>query len=127
MRASGDDGGPSRFGPALYRRLLVLEVSLDRAHGAEVPISIEEVCNVPRRLRREAGELAGGQGVALLLACTTVWSRDARVPPGSVGRALDGADTALLSVRLRQRRAWRKYEDGDAVPTFTTEQITITD
>ena len=127
MHGSGEDGGPSRLGPAFFSRMLALEVSLDGAHGAEVPISIEEVCNVPRRLRREAAELAGGEGVALLHAGTTVWRGDAQVRPGAVARALDGAETASLWVRLRQQRAWHKYEDGDAIPTFTTERITITD
>ena len=127
VHAAGDDGDPPGFGPAFYSRLLVLEVSLDGADGAELPISIEEVCNVPRRLRNEAAQLAGGEGVALLLAGTTVWRGHARVPPRAVARALDGAGTAALSVRLRQRRAWRKYEVGNPVPTFTTERITITD
>ncbi len=124
---SGEDGEPSRLGPTFYSRLLTLEVSLDGAYGAEVPISIEEVCNVPRRLRREAAQLAGGDGVALLLARTSVWRGDARVPPGAVAHALDGADTASLWVRLRQRRAWHVYEDGIPMPTFKTERITITD
>ena len=127
VRAAGEGGDPPRFGPHLYRRLLVLKVSLDGADGAELPISIEEVCNVPRRLRERATELAGREGVALLVAGTTVWRGHARVPPRAVARALDGADTALLWVRLRHRRAWRKYEVGNPAPTFTTERITITD
>ena len=127
VHAAGEGSDPPRFGPALYRRLLVLEVSLDGVDGAELPISIEEVCNVPRRLREQAAELAGGEGVALLLAGTTVSRGDARVPDRKVARALDRADTASLWVRLRQPRAWRKHEVGNPVPTFTTERITITD
>lgn len=127
VHASGEDGGPPRFTPAFYRRLLVLEVSLDGADGAELPISIEEVCNVPRRLRRQAAQLSGGEGVALLLARTTVWRGAAQVPPERVAGALDGADTASLRVRLRKPSAWREDEDGNRVPTFRTGRIEITD
>ncbi len=123
---AGEDGDTPEFGPAIYRRTLVLEVSIVRADDAELQISIEEVCNVPRRLRKEAAEIAGREGVALLLGGTTVRRGDARVPPRAVARALDRADTAVLSARLRQPRAWRKHEVGNAVPTFTTERITIT-
>jgi hypothetical protein len=123
---AGDDGDPPSFGPALYRRLLILEVSLDGANGAELPISIEEVCNVSNRLRDEAAQLAGGDGVALLLGDTTVRRGHARVPRRAVPHALDRADMALLSVRLRQRRSWRRYEVGDPVPTFVTERIVLT-
>jgi hypothetical protein len=127
VHASGEDGGPPRFTPAFYRRLLVLEVSLDGADGAELPISIEEVCNVPARLRRQAAQLSGGEGVALLLARTTVWRGAAQVPPEHVAGALDGADTASLRVRLRQPSAWREDEDGNRIPTFRTGRIDITD
>jgi hypothetical protein len=127
VHASGDDEGPPSFRPAFYRRLLVLEVSLDGADGAELPIAIEEVCNVSRRLRGQAEQLAGGEGVAQLLARTIVWRGRARVPPRAAARALDGADTATIWVRLRQQRHWRDDEDGDPVPTFRTERIEITD
>jgi hypothetical protein len=125
--AVDEDGDVSRFGPALYRRQLVLEVSLDHADGAELPILIEEVCNVPRQLREEAAQLAGRASVALLLSGTTIRNGHAGVPPGAVARTLERADTASLHVRLRQRRTWRTYEVGNPVPTFTTQRITITD
>jgi hypothetical protein len=41
--------------------------------------------------------------------------------------ALDGADTAVLRVRMAPRRSWGEDEDGDMVPTFTARRITITD
>ena len=41
--------------------------------------------------------------------------------------ALDGADTALLTVRLAPQRQWGEDEDGDKVPTFLARRITITD
>ena len=127
VHAAGQDEGPPRFTPAFYRRLLVLDVSLDGADGAELPISIEDVCNVPKRLRKQAVQLAGGEGVALLLPRTTVWNGSTEVPPANVPGALDGADTASLRVRLRQPSAWREDEDGNRVPTFRTGRITITD
>jgi hypothetical protein len=127
VRASGDDDVPPGFRPAFYGRLLVLEVSIDGADGAELPIAIERVCNVSRRLREQGAQLAGGQGVALLLARTTLWRRHARVPAERAARALDGADTAWVWVRLRQRRTWRDDRDGNPVPSFWTERIEITD
>jgi hypothetical protein len=102
-------------------------VSLDRADGAELPIEIEKVCNVSRRLREQAAQLAGGQGVALVLAGTTVWRGHAGVPAKRVERALDGADTAWVWVRLPQRRSWRDDTDGNPVPSFWTERIQITE
>lgn len=127
VHASGDDDGAPSFRPAFYRRLLVLEVSLDGADGTELPIAIGEICNVSRRLRWQAAQLAGGEGVAQLLASTTVWRGSTQVPPRAVARALDGANTASLWVRLRQRRAWPDDRDGNPVPTFTAERIEITD
>jgi hypothetical protein len=126
VHASGDDDGP-RFRPAFYGRLLVLEVSIDGADGAQLPIAIEQVCNVSRRLREQAAQLAGGQGEAMLLARTTVWRGHARVPTERAARALDGADTAWVWVRLRQRRTWRDDRDGNPVPSFWTERIQITE
>jgi hypothetical protein len=127
VHSSGDDGGPPRFTAAFYRRLLVLEVSLDGADGADLPISIEEVCNVPKRLKRQAAQLAGGEGVAVLLARTTVWQDGSQVTGDDVAAALDGADTASLRVRLRLPSAWREDEDGNKVPTFRTGRVEITD
>jgi hypothetical protein len=123
---AGKDDDPPGFGPSFFRRSLILEVSLDGADEAELHVSIEEVCNVPRQHRKEAAQIAGGEGVAVLVTGTTVRWGHARVPPKAVARALDRAGTAVLSVRLRQRRAWRRYEVGNPVPTFTTERITIT-
>jgi len=40
VHASGEDGGPPRFTPAFYRRLLVLEVSLDGADTASVRVRL---------------------------------------------------------------------------------------
>lgn len=129
MKASGDSAGESlKFTPAFYRRLLLLNVSLDGADGSELPISIEEVCSVPKRLKKQAAQLAGGDGVALLLPRTAVWQGETQLTGEAALTAVDGADTATLRVRLvRRMEKWREDEDGNPVPTFRTGRIEITD
>jgi hypothetical protein len=129
VRAAGDSGGARpTFSAAFYRRLLLLNVSLDGADGSELPISIEEVCSVPKRLKKQAAQLAGGDGVALLLARTTVWQGTTQLTGDAAAAAIDGADTAILRVRLvRPPKRWRTDEDGNPVPTFRTGRIEITD
>ena len=126
MHAAGD-GGPPKFTPAFYRRLLLLNVSLDGADGSQLPISIEEVCSVPKRLKKQAAQLAGGDGVALLRARTTVWQGNTQLTGEAATTAIDGADTAILRVRLARPTKWREDEDGNPVPTFRTGRIEITD
>ena len=131
-RAAGDSGGenegaPPKFSPAFYARTLTLDASLDGIDGRELPISIEEVCDVPKALRRQAAQLAGADGVALLLPRTSVWQGRTRLEAPAATTALDGADTAVLRVRLARRRAWREDEDGSQVATFRTRRIEITD
>ena len=127
VHAAGADEGPPKFTAAFYRRLLTLDVSLDGADGAELPISIEEVCDVPRRLRRQAARLAGSDGVAVLLRRTTVWQDGTQLTGEEATTAIEGADTAFLRVRLKRPAAWSKDEDGEPVPTFRTGRIEITD
>jgi hypothetical protein len=129
VRAAGDSGeeGAPKFTPAFYRRLFLLEVSLDGADGNELPISIEEVCSVPKRLKKQAAQLAGGDGVALLLRRTTVWQAQTRLTGDAAATAVDGADTAILRVRLVKPPKWHEDEDGNRVPTFRIGRIEITD
>ena len=124
---SGEEGAPPRFTARFHKRLLTLEVSLDGADGTELPISIEEVCNVPKRLRKQASQLAGNDGVALLLPRTTVWQGGTQVTADEAATAIDGADTASIRGRLKRPAAWRADEDGDPVPTFRAGRIEITD
>lgn len=124
---SAGDGPPPRFTSAFYRHLLTLEVSLDGADGSELPISIEAVCDVPRRLRKQATQLAGGDGVALLLGRTTVWEGGTELSGQDATRAIEGADTASMRVRLKRPPTWREDEDGNPVPTFRAGRIEITD
>ena len=90
-------------------------------------MSIEEVCDVPKALTKQAGQLAGTDGIALLSARTSVWLDRTPLQGSAAVSALDGADTAVLRVRLAPRRRWSEDEDGDKVPTFATRRITITD
>jgi hypothetical protein len=131
VHAAGDtsaEGGAPKFTAAFYKRLFLIEVSLDGADGLELPISIENVCSVPKRLRKQAAQLAGGDGVALLLARTTVWQDNTQLTGDAIPPAIDNADTAVLRVRLiRPPSRWREDEDGNPVPTFSTGRIDITD
>jgi hypothetical protein len=125
--AAGDDEAPPKFSRAMFRRRFTLEVSLDGADGRELPISIEEVCGLPKRLAKEAAALAGNDGIALLLPRTQIWLDGTRLSGTEATTAIDGADTATLKVRLVRPRAWREDEDGGRIPTFRTGRIDITD
>lgn len=127
VHAAGDDEAPSKFSRAMYRRRITLDVSLDGADGRELPISIEAVCGLPKRRAKEAAALAGNDGIALLLPRTQVWLDGTRLSGIEIPTAIDGADTAILRVRLVRPHAWREDEDGDRIPTFRTGRIDITD
>lgn len=132
VQIAGDSGGededaPPKFTAAFYRRILTLDVSLDGLDGRELPISIEEVCEVPKSLKKQAAQLAGADGVALLLARTTVWEGRKQLVGKAAETAVAGADTALLRVRLARPRAWREDEDGGKVATFRTGRVEVTD
>jgi hypothetical protein len=132
VHAAGDSSGededaPPKFTAAFYARLFTLDVSVDGVDGSELPVSIEEVCQVPRSLKKQAAQLAGADGVALLLRRTTVWEGPTLLTGESAATALDGADTALLRVRLARPRRWREDEDGNRVPTFRAGRVEITD
>jgi hypothetical protein len=131
-RAAGDtgeenEGAPPKFSPAFYARTMTLDVSLDGIDGRELPISIEEICDVPKALRKQAAQLSGADGVALLLPQTSVWQGRTRLEGAAATTALEGADTAVLRARLARPRAWREDEDGSRVATFRTLRIEITD
>ena len=125
--ASGGDSGPPRFTAAFYKQVFTLDASLDGIEGKQLPVSIEEVCGVPKSLKAQAVQLAGTDGVALLTTRTSVWSGKQHLIGNAALTALDGADTALLRVRLAPQRQWGEDEDGNKVPTFTTSVARITD
>jgi hypothetical protein len=125
--ASGGDGGSFRFSSAFYKHVFTLDTSLDGLDGGQLPISIEDVCSVPKKLRSQAVQLAGGDGIALLSANTSVWSGQQHLSGEAALTALDGADTATMRARLAAHKRWGQDEDGNKIPTFTTSVVKITD
>jgi hypothetical protein len=155
-RASGsDEDGPPKFSDAFYRLSLSLDVSLDGLEGQEaslagsdteqtpttqeppatqnpaksleLPVSIEDVCRVPRRLKTQGQQLSGTDGVALVSSATRV-VKDHRALTGTERTdELGGADTATIIGRLLRPRRWRQDDDGEPIPTFNARRVTITD
>jgi hypothetical protein len=125
--AGGDGDSPTKFTRAFYAHTFTLDTSLDGLDGQQLPISIERVCRVPKALKAQAVQLAGGDGVALISSHTSVWSGGTQLTGAAATTALDGADTALLNVRLTHPRHWGEDEDGNKIPTFTARRVTITD
>jgi hypothetical protein len=131
-RAAGDSGGeeegaPPKLSPAFYRHAVTLDVSADGLDGKELPISIEEICDVPKARAKEAAQLAGSDGVALRLPRTTVYEDGALLTGPAATAVVDGADTAVIRGRLTRPRAWREDEDGSRIPTFRAGRIEVTD
>jgi hypothetical protein len=122
-----DEGAPPTFSPAFYRRTVTLDVSLDGLDGRDLPMAIEQVCDIPRRLAKEAAQLVGGDGVARVRPTTRVVQDGKRLYGNAAATALRGADTAVLNVRLLRPRSWRQDEEGDRVATFSARRIDITD
>jgi hypothetical protein len=125
-RASGDGATPT-FSPMFSTRTFSLDASADGLSDDGLPISIEAVCDVPKALDRQAAQLAGGDGLALITRTTAVWQDGKRLTGSAAVTALDGADTATLRVRLAARSRWGMDEDGARVPTFVARKITVTD
>jgi hypothetical protein len=127
--AAGDGGesAPPRFTRAFFARTLSIDVSTDGVDGKQLPISIEQVCSVPRALNKQAAQLAGNDGVALLYPTTQVYQDGSRLQGTAAANAVAGADTATLVARLATTPRWRTAEDGNKVPTFVTKRIIVTD
>jgi hypothetical protein len=126
-RASGEDEGPPTFSPAFLARAMSIEASADGLSEGTLPVSIEQVCGVPRRLRKEAEALAGGDGVAVVTSRTSVWKDGVRLSASRKLVELDGADTVRMRVRLLPQPSWLADEDGEPLPTFRTSRVLITD
>jgi hypothetical protein len=156
-RVSGSDEGPPKFTSAFYRVRLSLDASLDgladdeggsddeqqtgdqqgssdqgeearaAAKPKELPISIEEVCDVPRQLKTQAMQLGGTDGVARIYANTRVVKDGKQLSEPERMDEVGGADTATVIARLLTPKRWGQDEDGDPIPTFRAYQITITD
>jgi hypothetical protein len=119
---------PPSFSDPFYAITITLQASADGLNGDELPISIEQVCDVPKPLEAEAARLVGGEGVALVSSETEVLdAAGQRLTSDAALTALAGADTVSLKAQLRRPAEWRQDEDGQPVPTFVVTRADITD
>jgi hypothetical protein len=127
-RVAQDDDPPPSFSDAFYAITLAITASADGLTGAELPISIEDVCDVPQSLAAEAAQLVGGDGVALIAPATQVFDAAGQQLTGAAATtALAGADTVALKAQLLPPSGWGQDEDGQPVPTFSVSRADITD
>ena len=126
-RAAQEEQPPS-FSDPFYAITISINASADGLTGDELPISIEEVCDVPQGLASEAAQLIGGDAVALISPATKVFDATGQQLTGDAATtAVAGADSLSLKAQLARPAAWRQDEDGQPVATFTTSRADITD
>jgi Ca2+-binding RTX toxin-like protein len=127
-RAAQDEDLPPTFSDPFYAITISINASVDGLTGDELPISIEEICDVPEGLASEAAQLIGGDGVALIGPAISVFDAAGLQLTGDAATtALAGADSVTLKAQLARPAAWRQDEDGQPVPTFTTSRADLTD
>ena len=96
--------------------------------GNVLPISIEDVCDVPQALAAEAAQLVGGEGVALINPATQVFDATGLQLTGAAATtALAEADTLVIKAKLLPLAQWQQDEDGAPVPTFSVSRADIPD
>jgi hypothetical protein len=123
----GDEDAPPKFSRRFYRRWFSMDASTDGFEAPELPVSIDAACDLPRRLQKEADQLNGADGVAVVTSHTRI-VKDGVLLTGATRTAeLDGADTGFLKVRLFRPQRWREDEDGEKIATFRARRIVITD
>jgi len=123
-----DDDPPLTFSHAFYAITTTITASADGLTGEDLPISIEDVCNVPQSLATEAAQLVGGDGVALITPATAVFDATGQHLTGAAATAAVGeADTVVIRAQLLSPGSWQQDEDGAPVPTFSTRRVDITD
>ena len=125
MYVAGDPA--PTFSAPFYATTLTLNVSADEIVGDQLPISIEEVCDVPAALQAEAAQLVGGEGVAIIGPTTQVFDALGQQVIGDPTAALLDADSLSLKAQLQQPALWATDEDGAPVPTFAISRADITD
>jgi Ca2+-binding RTX toxin-like protein len=125
---AAQEEAPPTFSEPFYAITITINASVDGVNGNELPISIEEVCDVPAQLESEAAQLIGGEGVALLSSESKVFDAAGQQLTGDAATtALAGADSVSLKAQLERPGAWRQDEDGQPVPTFRMSRADITD
>ena len=127
-RVAQDDDPPLTFSNAFYAITITITASADGLTGEDLPISIEDVCDVPQSLATEAAQLVGGDGVAIITPATTVFDATGLQLTGDAATTAVGeADTVVLKAKLLSPGGWRQDEDGAPVPTFSTSRADIPD
>ena len=127
-RVAQDDDPPLTFSNAFYAITTTITASADGLTGEDLPISIEDVCDVPQSLATEAAQLVGGDGVAIITPATTVFDATGLQLTGDAATTAVGeADTVVLKAKLLSPGGWRQDEDGAPVPTFSTSRADIPD
>ena len=127
-RVAQDDDPPLIFSNAFYAITTTVTASADGMTGNELPISIEDVCDVPQSLAAEAAQLVGGDGVALISPATQVFDATGQQLTGAASTsALAEADTVVLKAQLLPPAGWQQDEDGAPVPTFSASRADIPD
>ena len=123
-----DDDPPLTFSDAFYAITTTITASADGLTGEDLPISIEDVCDVPQSLATEAAQLVGGDGVAIITPATTVFDATGQQLTGDAATTAVGeADTVVIRAKLLSPGGWRQDEDGAPVPTFSTSRADIPD
>jgi RTX calcium-binding nonapeptide repeat (4 copies) len=118
---------PLTFSEAFYNTTITLNASSDGAVEDQLPISIEEACDVPAALQAEAAQLIGIDAVAIIGPATTVFQNGVQLEGDEVTMALADLDAVEVKARLLRPEEWVQDEDGNPVPTFDAIQITIVD
>jgi Ca2+-binding RTX toxin-like protein len=127
VQEPGEDGGPPRFSDAFYGLTITLNGSVDGLDDNRLPISIEQVCDVPTNLRSQAVQLAGGDGAAIVSASTKVIQGGEQLQGQAAEAALNNADAATLRARLKRPREWARGEGGTPAPRTTEAVIRAAD
>ncbi len=123
-----DDDPPLTFSDAFYAITTTITASADGLTGEDLPISIEDVCDVPQSLATQAAQLVGGDGVALITPSTAVFDATGQQLTGDAATTAVGeADTVVIKAQLLSPGDWQQDEDGEPVPTFSTSRVDITD
>jgi RTX calcium-binding nonapeptide repeat (4 copies) len=127
-RVAQDDDPAPTFSDACFATTIALNVSAEEPVGDQVPISIEEVCDVPSALLGEAAQLVGGEGVAIIGPTTQVFdATGVQLVGDAASAALLDADSLSLKAQLLPVAQWGQDEDGAPVPTFAISRADITD
>jgi RTX calcium-binding nonapeptide repeat (4 copies) len=127
-RVAQDDDPPLTFSNVFYAITTTITASADGLTGNELPISIEDVCDVPQSLATEAAQLVGGDGVAIIAPATSVFDATGQQLTGAAATTAVGeADTVVLKAKLLSPGGWRQDEDGAPVPTFSTSRADTPD